>query len=86
MDIHNLTIEEKKKQYHEHMGLDFPKNYAISFGDYNCNRRCRMCPMYNEVPKDNRYMKMEALTRALEEFGSRKAVMEFSAFGRYLST
>jgi MoaA/NifB/PqqE/SkfB family radical SAM enzyme len=81
MNIHNLTPEEKRTQYDEHVGIDFPKNYSISFGEYPCNRRCRMCPMYGNPPSTKSYITQKVLDRACEDFGDRNNVLEVSAYG-----
>ena len=81
MDLHNLTPEEKVAMRKQHMRLDFPYGYGISLGEYKCNRRCRMCPMYNAPPKRERYISDEMMERACKEVGQRKCSVEISAFG-----
>lgn len=81
MDIHDLTPEEKIEQRRHHMRLDFPYAYGISLGEFDCNRRCRMCPMFRRPPKINRYISDEVIERAYKEVGDRNCNVELSAFG-----
>jgi radical SAM protein with 4Fe4S-binding SPASM domain len=81
MDIHNLTPEEKIEQRKHHERLDFPYPYGISLGEFKCNLRCRMCPMYNMPPKEERYITDEVMERACRELGDRPCSLEISAYG-----
>lgn len=81
MDIHNLTKTERFESRRIHQQFDFPKAYGISLGEWNCNRVCRMCPMYNMPPKQERFMSRNIFERACQEVGSRDVNLELSAYG-----
>ena len=81
MDIHNLNRRERREQRKQHMRLDFPLAYGISLGEYNCNRVCRMCPMYRSPPEKERYIADDVMERACREVGERPCNIELSAFG-----
>lgn len=81
MDIHNMTKAERQESRRVHQQLEFPKAYGISLGEWNCNRVCRMCPMYSMPPKQERFMTDAVFERACQEVGSRPVNLELSAYG-----
>jgi radical SAM protein with 4Fe4S-binding SPASM domain len=81
MDIHNLSHKEKKEQRQHYLRLDFPYSYSISLGEFKCNRQCRMCPMYNSPPGQERYITDGVFERACKELGGRPYNFEISAYG-----
>lgn len=81
MDIHNLTKDESEAARRQHFRVDFPYSYGISLGEWQCNRLCRMCPMFNAPPKEQRYITDEIYERACMEVGDREISLEISAYG-----
>lgn len=79
--MQRLSRMEKKQKRKDYIHLDFPRVFGISLGEYRCNHTCRMCPMYNMPPKEDRYMTDEVLDRILEEIGDRVCDINVSAFG-----
>lgn len=81
MDIHNLNRKERREQRKLHVRVDFPYPYGISLGEFKCNLRCRMCPMYTIPPKKERYITDRVMERACKEVGGRECSIELSAYG-----
>lgn len=77
------VLSEKEIQRQQHMRLEFPLPFTISLGAFQCNRRCRMCPMYNMPPskKDEKFMPESVFRKSLQDVGSRKVDLELSAYG-----
>lgn len=72
----------KNYKYRKHyMRVGFPYAFGLSLGEFTCNRRCRMCPQYNNPPSIERYMTEDVLIRACEAIGNRKISIEISAYG-----
>lgn len=63
------------------MQTDFPASYSISVGEYPCNLRCRMCPMYGGMPKEKKYITDDLFELACKNLGDRKRNFEISAYG-----
>lgn len=80
MNIHNLTPEEKELARAQYYQADAPYTIGFSLGEFNCNQRCRICPMYTEVPQ-KRLMPKDVFLRACESVGNRKCGIEISAYG-----
>ncbi|MCE5280386.1 MAG: radical SAM/SPASM domain-containing protein [Planctomycetaceae bacterium] len=81
MGIHDLSSSEKTAARRQYQQPDFPFVCGISLGEYPCNRRCRMCPMYTAPPKVERYITDEILEQACRQVGQRKVNLELSAYG-----
>lgn len=81
MDLHHLTRTERKVERKRHLQPEFPTVYSISLGEWSCNLRCRMCPMFNEVPKVKRAITDEIMKRALSFVEDRPVRLEVSAWG-----
>lgn len=81
MDIHNLTKAERQESRRIHQKFDFPNAFGISLGEWNCNRVCRMCPMYNMPPKQERFISDAVFERACLAVGDKKINIELSAYG-----
>lgn len=80
MDIHNLTPDEKKQARTQYLQIEFPYSVGLSLGEFNCNQRCRMCPMYSSIP-ETRIMTEQVFRKACESIGNRKVSFEISAYG-----
>lgn len=73
-----FTRYKNRKQF---MRTDFPYAYGISLGEWNCNRLCRMCPMFVKLPAEQKFMTPEVFERACNQVGDRKINIELSAYG-----
>lgn len=81
INIHNLSAIKKIIERKRYLRPDFPYSYSISLGEYKCNRKCRMCPMYGTPPKKERYITDKIFERACMELGDRSCNLEISAYG-----
>ena len=76
-----LNDEDKKIECEKYIKPDFPYSIGISLGEWQCNRACRMCPMYTQKIETPRYMTDEVFQRACESIGDREVSLEISAYG-----
>lgn len=79
--VQKLNKADKARVRKQYMCHDFPHVYSISLGEYKCTRKCRMCPMYTEPPKENVFITDEIMELALDPIGDRAVSLEISAYG-----
>jgi len=81
MKLHNFGWLNKIRNRQQYMRLEFPYVYGISLGEWQCNRVCRMCPMFNAPPKVERYISDAVFNEACRIVGERRISLEISAYG-----
>lgn len=81
LDIHNLPPDEKAKARASYIQTDFPYSVSLSLGEFNCNQRCRMCPMFSGPPSEERTMRQDVFEAICDNVGSRDVSFEISAYG-----
>ena len=80
MAVEKLDKIAKKNMRDIYLQYDFPKVYGISIGRYKCTRKCKMCPMYNEIP-DFVQITDDIMIKALEPIQDRNVDLEITAYG-----
>lgn len=81
MDIHNLTPDEKRQSRDQYLQSEYPYSISLSLGEFDCNQRCRMCPMYTAPPAVKRTMSTKVVQKACSDIGDREVSLEISAYG-----
>jgi len=76
-----MTPEEKKQAREQYIQTEFPYSVSLSLGEFNCNQRCRMCPMFSGPPRVERVMDEKTFRAVCENVGARKVSFEISAYG-----
>lgn len=76
-----MTPEEKKQAREQYIQTEFPYSVSLSLGEFNCNQRCRMCPMFSGPPKVERIIDEKVFRAVCDNVGDRKVSFEISAYG-----
>ncbi|WP_022852157.1 radical SAM/SPASM domain-containing protein [Limisalsivibrio acetivorans] len=76
-----MISKNRDEDRREFLRPDFPQAVGISLGEWQCNRLCRMCPMFSQRVERERYITDEVFEKACRDMAGRKISLELSAYG-----